>query len=363
MPANPILYNNKKIIEIKNVSNTLLLTWVINNICTNHCSYCPANLHSGTNHHYDWEHAEKFIRDCFKRYGSIQCNLTGGEPTVSPFFKELVNLIYDLGGVTNLTSNIVRSKDWWSNIASKLSCISVSYHPEFMESEEKENDFIEKIIFLTERTRITARVMMHPDYWDQCYKFYQKLKESNNGYCIEMVRILPNFGIGAPFCDIEYNQEQEDILNNTLPIIHFNKLPDDFRHQRTESYAKYSDETEDILNFEVSSVLENSKLNDFYGWSCDIGIESLFVFYNGKVQRGNCAEGGWIGDITTVVNWPSSGIICGKHECHCIADMIISKRIIPEEEIGPDPVAVWEAMLEKDAEDAKILAGIQDLTL
>lgn len=327
MTSNPIAYNGKKIIKIKNESKVLLLTWVINNICTNHCSYCPENLHSGTNHHYDWEHAERFIKDCFTKYGNIQCNLAGGEPTVSPFFKNLINLIYDLGGVTNLTTNLVRSKDWWGDIAHKLSCISVSYHPEFMETKSKDDDFIEKILFLTQRTRITARIMMHPDYWDQCYNIYERLKKNNNGFCIEMVRILPNFGIGADFCKIQYTQEQEDILNNTPPILNWNQLPDDFRHQRTFSNAFYSDGSKEELNFGLASVLENNKLTDFYGWKCDVGLESLFVFYDGRVQRGNCAQGGWIGSILDIIDWPTDSITCQKHECHCIADLILSKRI------------------------------------
>jgi 2-iminoacetate synthase ThiH len=49
------------IIEIKQQVPAMYLTWVINNICTNACSYCHPNLHTGTNHNYDWSHAEEFI--------------------------------------------------------------------------------------------------------------------------------------------------------------------------------------------------------------------------------------------------------------------------------------------------------------
>jgi organic radical activating enzyme len=328
MTSNPVIYDNNEVIKIINLSRTLCLTWIINNICTNHCSYCPTSLHSGTNHHYDWNHAKNFVKECFERYKTIQCNLSGGEPTVSPFFKELVHLIYDNGGVTNLTTNLVRNKDWWSDIADKLCTISTSYHPEFMQSEQKENEFIEKVLYLQNTTRITVRVMMHPDYWDQCINFYNKCAAVNTGFCMEMVRILPNFGIGDPFCKIEYTEEQNDILNNAKPIAKFNSLPLHFRHNRSNSKMQYSTGETIDLDFSVTSILTNAKLTNFEGWKCNIGLESLFVMWDGDIQRSNCAEGGLIGNITkNNIQWPDAPIICGKNVCHCIADVLITKEV------------------------------------
>lgn len=329
MPGNPINYNGRKIIAIKNLSRVALLTWVINNICTNSCSYCPSNLHDGTNHHYDWDHARRFVEECFEKYGNIQCNLSGGEPTVSPFFKELVNLIYEKGGTTNLTSNLARTKDWWDDIVDKISVISVSYHPEFMQTKEKEDEFIDKILFLTKRTRIAVRVMMLPSHWDQCINFYERVKEVNDSYCIELVRVLPNFGIGTNFCEISYTPEQDSILNNTPPILKFGYLPPEFRHIQLDSRITYEDGYTEPLDFHVSSVLENTQSTDFSGWSCDVGLESIFVHYDGRVQRGNCAEGGWIGSIMETVDWPTDSIICNKTVCHCIADVMLTKKLTP----------------------------------
>lgn len=326
--SKPIFFNNKKIIEIKNKSNCLLLTWVINNICTNHCTYCPANLHTGSNHHYDWSIVEPFIRECFSRFGRIQCNLSGGEPTVSPFFKDLVNLIYELGGTTNVTTNLVRKKEYWIDIAEKICSVSASYHPEFMETEEKEQDMIDKILFLSEKTRVTIRVMMLPNLWDQCYRFYKKLEKVNDSFSMEMVRILSNFGIGNNFCVINYSDEQEEVLKNSKPLIKFKPLPFNFRHNFSISNIKYDNGIEEILNFEIASSLSNNNNTNFQGWNCSIGLESLFVHYDGSVQRGNCGQGGVIGNINSKIEWPNETIICNKNICHCLADVLISKKII-----------------------------------
>ena len=42
----PINYNGKHYNKIINHSDSVVITWVINNICTNSCSYCPVDLHT-----------------------------------------------------------------------------------------------------------------------------------------------------------------------------------------------------------------------------------------------------------------------------------------------------------------------------
>ena len=103
-------------------------------------------------------------------------------------------------------------------------------------------------------------------------------------------------------------------------------LPKTFRHRYAESFLKFDDGLEEKFLHSAVNELLNNKKTDFYGWECDIGLESLFVQYNGKVQRGNCAEGGFIGNINTGVEWPSVPIVCSKNVCHCSTDIVISKR-------------------------------------
>jgi len=324
----PVLFEKKKIVEIKNVSDRLFLTWIINNICTNKCSYCPTILHSGSNHHYEWDHAEKFINECVKRYKKLHCSISGGEPTVSPFFKNLINLIYDSGGTIHLTTNLVRQKEWWQDIANKFCGIAVSYHPEFT-TPIQEDEIIEKILYLTTQTYVTVRVMMHPDHWDKCINFYKKLDDTGYPFFMEMVRVLPNYGIGDPFCEINYTEEQDKILNETKPVVRTRtNLPKNFRHYDLNSYMIFENKEIRKLNFENTSILENTKQNNFQGWNCNIGLESLLVNFDGSVQRGNCTVGGIIGNITGEINYPTDSITCSKDTCHCIGDLLMSKKIV-----------------------------------
>lgn len=324
-----IVFDNKEIVGIANqTKKSLFLTWVINNICTNHCSYCPSDLHKGTNHHYDWDKARAFIDDCFELYGSLQCNLAGGEPTLSPFFKDLVMQIYQNGGTVNLTSNMVRSLEWWLDVAPYLCALAASYHAEFM-TPEKDREFIEKISALSKVTEINARIMMHPERWQQCIDVYDKIVKECEFCTVEMVRIQPTFGTDTIIREINYTDEQLAILNSSKPLVRsYPKKPLSYRTFVIGSNLIYSDFSQEKFVFSVAARLVNNMQTNFEGWKCSIGLESLFVHYDGSVYRGNCGVGGKIGNINTQVIWPDQPIVCNKSFCHCIADVLISKTML-----------------------------------
>jgi organic radical activating enzyme len=309
-----------------------MLTWVLNNICTNHCSYCPEEIHTGANHHYEWHHAQHFINACFSKYDSVHCSISGGEPTVSPFFKDLINLIYDRNGSVHLTTNLVRPKHYWEDIAGKFTSISTSYHPEFMTNEEQEDEFIEKVQYLATQTPVTVRVMMLPTLWDRCYAFYKKLIKNNTRCGIELVRILPNFGVGENYCTIEYSPEQEEILATTAMVPGTTDTYNikGYRQGPMNSVMHFDTGTSVPLDHSTQTALQNNKLTNFRNWQCNVGLESLFVHFNGDVMRGNCGVGGVVGNITRMQEsgWPKEPVICHKNICHCTADVILSKKAI-----------------------------------
>lgn len=87
---------------------------------------------------------------------------------------------------------------------------------------------------------------------------------------------------------------------------------------------------DDILNYtthNVESVLSN-KLNYWKNWYCAIGINSIYIDYDGNIYNAVCRQGGKIGnlhildsDITDTKDW----VVCEKTVCTCGADMEIPK--------------------------------------
>jgi hypothetical protein len=67
-------------------------------------------------------------------------------------------------------------------------------------------------------------------------------------------------------------------------------------------------------------------LNQFKGWSCNAGLESLMINWDGEVHRATCRVGGSLGNIYTgSFTVPTEPIVCTRDWCTCAADIPITK--------------------------------------
>lgn len=312
----------KRIIRIEQSQSARFnLTWVINNICPNACSYCPDNLHNGTNHNYDWVNAERFIREVIRRHGNIRCTITGGEPTLSPFLPELIDLIHQHGGLTFLTSNGYRNSEYWMKVAPKLSWIGFSYHPEFTTDR-----YFKNLSIASKLTRVDARVMMLSSHWDQCVEVYNRLSASEY-HSTSAIRIVNWLGDANNGTD-SYTDDQLDWfskLKSSTSDKH--KHLDKTRIEYTPVTAHMDDKT--IVGISDATKYINTGMTNFKGYTCEIGIKSLLVNQAGEIWRGNCLEGGPIGHINDPdsVHWPTAAVICSYDSCTCATDVRINKWI------------------------------------
>ena len=89
------------------------------------------------------------------------------------------------------------------------------------------------------------------------------------------------------------------------------------------------DQDKNYSTHTVESVLSR-KLSYWKGWKCSIGLQSLYIDYDGNIYRGVCREGGQIEDISKISNeW----ITCNLEVCTCGADMAIPKAKTSEQVI------------------------------
>lgn len=311
-----------KIIKVEQERTNLMhLTWIINNICTNACSYCPKNLHTGTNHNYEWDNARKFFEYLFERYPEIHCSVAGGEPSVSPFLPELVKTFHDHGHTIGITSNAAKPARYWEEIAPNLAYISFSYHPEFPDPK-----FVEKAKIASEHTVVTTRVMMHPKHWDHCVDIFEQLLQIDT-VIPEVVRII-DWGGGSDASASVYTDEQLDwfVKNNERGSIG-NKTPKHGERLGNRLLARFYFDDGTSSNKQRVVSLINDGLTNFYGYECEIGLKSLFIDPEGFILLGNCGQHGPIGHINDPDNikWPTRSVICTKNLCHCTTDVSINK--------------------------------------
>jgi hypothetical protein len=312
---------NTEILEITANEPVFQLTWSINNICTNHCRYCPTMLHSGQNHHYDWSHAERFALALMDRYPNIQLAIAGGEPTVSPWLKDLINLFVSRGHKVGITSNGVRAAHYWADCRPDYICLS--YHAEYAD-----DSWLTRAIATHQLIpHTTARIMMDPLRWDQCERAYRMLCATPMG--VEAVRILD---WGGNSQQVHYTEEQLAWLDQCQ-----NKRPRPFTTTKLEYSATvhYLDgKKKEYASGPWANQLISQNRHYFTGWQCDIGLNSLFVQYDGSYRRGNCSQGGYIGWLQDpVLKFPTESVICELNHCHCTTDILTPKRLIPIRQI------------------------------
>ena len=67
-------------------------------------------------------------------------------------------------------------------------------------------------------------------------------------------------------------------------------------------------------------------LNKYKGWSCNAGIESLMINWDGDVHRATCRVGGSLGNIYEgSFNVPVEPVTCDRNFCTCAADIPLTK--------------------------------------
>lgn len=308
-----------KIIRIEQVPNSPMhLTWIINNICPNSCSYCPESLHSGSNHHYDWNNAKLFFKLLIEKYPKIHCSVSGGEPSISPFFKEIVKTFYDSGNTIGITSNAAKPVEYWEDISHYLNYICFSYHPEF-----PDRLFLEKVKAAGKHTPVTVRIMMHPHYWSHCVEKYYEFSKIDF-INTESVKILPMSDIDNSVH--EYSQSQLEWLS-----LHEGTK----RHLAHIPPNKFVPDINSIIHLENGTIdtdpntvdYINKNMTRFYGYRCMVGLKSLFVDSYGEIYLANCLINGSIGNINDPSNikWPTQSVICNKDLCQCTTDVNIEK--------------------------------------
>ena len=306
--------HTNKIVKVEQATDApFYLTWIINNICTNQCSYCPTDLHTGVNHNYDWNNARKFFDTLFEKYGKVFCSIAGGEPSVSPFLPEVVKTFHTKGSGVSITTNGAKTADYWNDIAPYISSLVFSWHPEF----------VEKVLAASKHTRVTVRIMMYNHHWKKsvdAFNFYKTIPE------IDMVTPVRVYDwVGKVDIDSHnYTAEQLEWFKENQSVGHFNKRPN-IVTPGTDLKFYFSDGTS-IVNPSIINFI-NQGYTNFRNHICEAGVKHLYVNWEGNVYRANCRIGGVIGNINDPDNiqWPTSPILCTQDLCSCSTDVIINK--------------------------------------
>lgn len=309
----------------------------IGNYCNYKCWYCWPGSNSGTHKFPNIDLIKKnlshlmdyYINNSNKRVFDI--HFCGGEPSHWPKLLEFVEFLKSkYSCLISMTTNASKSLDWWTKAASYFDRVNVSCHREYSDVDHLKTvcDYL-----YTKNVTASVSVMMDPRAWQQCMDIVEQLKQSKKSWTIRYVEIIDP--------TVHYDEHQKKILTkfrarkaNIFWFLKNNKYYISKVDAVDSNNKKYRLEDNEILL---------KKLNNFYGWSCSVGVNWLNINMNGNIG-GTCNQKlyGEVEyynlydlDFAEKFHPVLQDAICEQTSCVCSVETVMPKHKISSKKIIP----------------------------
>lgn len=238
---------------------------------------------------------------------------TGGEPTVYPQFRELIKYAKTIGIRQSIISNGSRTTRFWNYAAWYFEKVHLSYHPEFADPEK----FIRNAQEICRQTDLHVNVLMMPGIFPEIILMAHNLRIACPDATILLKPLQKDFGSEL----YDYTESEHKILTSMHD--YQTKVP---RKKNYPTGQLKVTRRGGILDTTTPSTLMLNEANQWKGWDCQIGIETLNVDMNGEIWGGLCHVGGSHGNISTGFTLPTEGQVCTKQWCTCHLDIMVTKN-------------------------------------
>jgi len=284
--------------------NSIKIEWNLGKRCNYDCSYCPSSIHDNSSTHTDIEVLKKTIDKLMTLGKPIRLSFTGGEPCVHPKFAELVKYCKHVG-VTwiSVTTNGTLPYEFYSVLEADQ--IVFSIHLEY--DWKRVFNTVESVVQLTNK-KVIAQIMAHHDYMDAVLQLRARCLLGHIPNTVRRIRWTE--GDHDLFDDMRYNANDLEWLKEQEATVQGNCVIDDTQIIHANDVIK--------LHF-----------NKYKDWTCNAGLESLMINWDGEVHRATCRVGGSLGNIyEDTFLQPVEPVVCDRNFCTCAADIPITKVTI-----------------------------------
>jgi MoaA/NifB/PqqE/SkfB family radical SAM enzyme len=277
--------------------------WNLGKRCNYDCTYCPSSIHDNFSSHTDINILETTVDKLCEIGKPLRISLTGGEPCVHPDIEDLLDYFKrkDIFWV-NLTTNGTRPANWYLQNEMYFNHLVFSLHFEYdwQRVMRTINEFYDKT-----QTDFFVNIMAHYDHMDSVRKVVKEFREKGIRFAVRRIRWTE--GDHNVFDDMRYDgNDLEWILSQNAT-------------------AKANCRIDDVEIMHANDVIK-LHLNKFKDWTCNAGIESLMINWDGDVHRATCRVGGSLGNIYAgTFSIPINPIICDRNYCTCAADIPLTK--------------------------------------
>lgn len=281
--------------------STIKVEWNLGKRCNYDCSYCPKEIHDNTSPHVEIEYVYATIDKLTAIGKPIRLSFTGGEPTVHPKFREIVEYAKHKG-VTwiNVTTNGTRTCDFYNNLSVDQLVFSIHV-------EHNWRKVLDTMLTVHNKSRnVIAQIMAHHQHMNSIREIYSTCKDNSVPATVRRIRwVTDNRDV---FDDLRYAPTDLEWIKKKTATVESNCVIDDGILMHSNDVIKLS-------------------LNSFESWNCNAGVESLMINWDGEVYRATCRVGNSLGNIylDTDFYFPDSGITCSRKWCTCASDIPITK--------------------------------------
>jgi MoaA/NifB/PqqE/SkfB family radical SAM enzyme len=277
------------------------IEWNLGKRCNLNCTYCPAEIHDNVSPHTDIKILENTV-DILKTIPNVRISLTGGEPCVHPKIENLLCYMRPNIKWINITSNATRTAHFYKDLP--VDHLIFSLHFEDTKWKNRLTTILEFDELNNDKIPFSVHVMAHHNYMNQVADATLNLLHKNIPYVIRRIRWSEKHDW---FDDLKYDQKDLDWI---------------ISHKSTAKENTLIDKKELVH----ANELIKEHRNQFKGWNCRVGIESLMINWNGEVYRATCRVGGSLGNVYTgTFNKPTENVICSRNWCTCSADVNVTK--------------------------------------
>lgn len=285
--------------------NILAIRWNPNNVCNYKCEYCWPDSNAGDylspkNLDLVVKNFNHFIATYKQKLGKtkIHLSLAGGEPTLWRDLALFIDAIKKENDIyLSLISNGSRTLRWWKEYGHLIDNAHLSYHI----SQADPDHIIAVADTLFEyNKKVTVKVLMDRKHWQEGLDVIEYMKKNSKykWFIITCEVIEPEVAkIGnikvVNADDVQITPEQKRFLKN--PLKRIPNLLWIWKNRKLifEGQMRLYESVATLDNGKTVKAKSNTYINNnwtaFEGWSCDIGLDNVYISWTGEIQ-GSCQQ-------------------------------------------------------------------------
>ena len=284
--------------------DSVKVEWNIGKRCNLDCGYCPAEIHDNFSSHTEVKVMTDAI-DALAEIGKpIRLSFTGGEPCVHPHIIDIVDHAAQRLDWINITTNGTLPHKLYTRLPVNHYVFSLHFDNEVWEKSINNVLYFSQLNETERNIPFQVNLMAHHEYMENVKRAAILFDGHNIPYVVRRIRWTEKHDW---FDDMRYDPKDLEWIINQKATVKENCIIDD----------------DELMH--ANDIIKLHK-NQFEGWRCNAGLESLMINWDGDVHRATCRVGGSLGNIYNgTFEMPNESITCTRKWCTCAADIPLTK--------------------------------------